>query len=684
MNKIKVIGLGLFFSLFFVACTTSSSSSPTPTPEPAPPGEKQTLSASSERLSFTFGETDFKTSEVTSNKAGKGKYSASSNNKAVATAISNSVGLVRVTPIGVGDAIITVTRERDSSYDSASQTIEISVNKQKQYLVVHLGANTSDRWKLSNGAEATISVAAVSLGGVRGDSDDLVGSTASYSITKIESSTTGDQKVVAASVNPAGEIIITAKNIGDATVTVSNKGDVNYSKSDDVAIFITVNKDATQAALNFTSTDGSTTDVTFDGYGKTASKTITVTGGSAGGFIAESSYPVTVQFDNNVLTITPIRVGKGVITVTRQGGDSGGTIYNPISKDIRVTVNKPAAQTLSVTTNSFEKIYNEGVDTADSQVEGSSSTGDYYIESSKSDVATASIDALGAITVLFEQVGTTGITITRAGDYYYRSSSTAKIDVTVDKAPQQLTARYSSVEGDGRRVVASIKNGEFVTSYTSLARRALFIVKGEGDGPFENPKITNNTDNPNKGVVTKAVINREIYYDPMRDETLLSDLLKLTLGQAGTTDIKVEKQGDRNYLAGKRTIRVNIAKAPHTISIEGNETDFELKKDTVAKVQILGGKGDGDYTTPPLVVSTPVAPEAVVASASIAGNELTLTALELGSAEVTFRKNGDRNYANSNEVTIDVEVTTLENQVITSTKRKFTALYADEIPTQDY
>ncbi len=681
MNKIKVIGLGLFFSLFFVACTTSSSSSSTPPSTPS--GEKQTLSASPESLSFTFGETNFKTSEVTSNKAGKGKYSASSNNKNVATATSNSVGLVRVTPISVGETTIIVKREGDTTYDSASQTIKISVNKQKQYLKVNLGAATSDRWKLSNDATATISVAAVSFGGVRGDSDDLVGSTTSYYIKSIVSST-GDRKVVTASVNPAGEIIITAESTGDATVTVSNKGDDNYSE-DSVEIFITVNNDATQAALNFTTNGGgSTTDVTFDGYGKTASKTIAVTGGSAGDFTADSSYPVAIQFDNNnVLTITPRFVGKGVITVTRQGGIGGdGKKYNPISKDIRVTVNKPTAPTLIANPNSFTRDYNKLDDTADSMASGSSSTGDYYIESSKKGqggsriiAATASITSSGAITVTFEDAGTTDIIITRAGNYGYRSSSAAIIDVTVDKAAQTLSAIPSrvDVEVEGGVVYPFFSDNELRTHYTSLKRTMVFLVEGQGDGPFnENPEITNNTDNNpnNNGVVTVAVINRET--DPRRDN-LLSDLLKLTLDQAGTTDIIVEKQGDHNYLAGELTIRVDIAKAPHMISIEGGETDFQQQLGSIpVTVAILGAKGDGDYT----IDSND---DPAVASADFENNDLTLTFGVVGDAEIVFSRNGDRNYVNSNQVTIDVEVTTQANQVLTLGVTELTVTYQDTI-----
>ena len=637
MNKIKVIGLGLFFSLFFVACGGSSSSSPTPGGDRDGGGERVSQNLSPKSLSFTYGETSFKTLEVTSDKAGKGKYSVtSSNNKAVATAISNSVGLVRVTPIGVGDAIITVKREGDASYDSAETEIAITVKPQEQNLKVNLGTSTSDRWKLSKYATATISIAARSVGGVGGDGD-LVGSTASYSIKKIESSTTGDQKPVVAAKVEAGEIIITATSTGDATVTVSNGGGDNYNAGE-VVIFITVNNDATQAALNFTSTDGSTTDadVTYDSYAATvADKNITVAGGSAGNFVVKSSNTeiVTADVDTNggLITITPLSAGTAVITVTRKGGVSsdGVTTYNPISKDIRVSVNKPAAQTLTLSKSSFTEDYNKLDDTGDSMASGSSSTGDYYIKSSKPGVATASITASGAITVVFEQVGTTDITITRAGDYDYRLSSAATIDVKITKATQTLMAPPSSIS-------ATYTEGTDTTSIT--------ITGGKGTGSFDTP--TSSTPD----VATASITE--------------SGTLTVALNLGGTTNITVRKRGDRNYEdSDPLEIAVTIKKAPHAISIFGGETSFQqqLGSDPVT-VAILGAKGEGIYTEP-IVVSTPVAP--VVASASIAGNELTLTVLELGSAVVTFRKNGDRNYANSNEVTIDVEVTTQANQVLT-------------------
>ncbi len=663
MKKIKIIVLVIFFSLFFVACDSGSGSSPVspdssdiidPVDPVDPPGEKQDLSASSESLSFTFGETDFKILQVTSNKAGKGKYSASSDNEAVAKATSNSVGLVRVRPTGVGDAEVTIVRAKDSSYDSASQTIKISVKKQEQNLRVNLGDTTSDRWKLKVGTTATISVAAKSVGGVGGDSD-LVGSEGNYSV---ENSNTG---VVTATVSKAadvkfGELTIKALTVGDATVIVSNAGDNNYNGGK-VVIFITVNEDATQAALNFTSTDGSTTDadVTYDSYAATvADKNITVAGGSGvGNFSVKSSNIeiVTATVDTNnggLITITPKSAGTAVITVTRGGGDSGTTTYNPISKDIRVSINKPAAQILILSEKSFMKIYKKLDDTDDSEASGSSSTGDYYLKSSQPDVATASITASGAITVTFEDAGTTDIIITRAGNYGYRSSSAAIIDVTVDKAPQRLVASPSSIS-------AIYKKGGDTTSIT--------ITGGEGTGGFDTPTSDNTS------VATASITE--------------SGTLTVDLNLGGTTDITVLKRGDRNYKDSALEIRVTINRVPQTISIEGNETNFQLETGTSAKVKILGGEGTGQYTTP-VVTSTPTTPTTpttpgvpAVVSASIAGNELTIQAVALGRAEIKFMQKGSRNYATSDLITITVAVTTQVNQVIRSTKSIFTATYKD-------
>ena len=640
MNKIKVIGLGLFFSLFFVACGGSSSSSPTPDGDRDGGGElgSQTLSASPESLSFTYGETNFKISQVTSNKAGTGKYSVTSNDESVAEVYINSVGLVRVTPISVGNAIITVTRERDSSYDSASQTIEISVNKQEQNLKVNLGTTTSNRWKLSKDATATISVAAKSVGGVGGDGV-LVGSGTAYSV---KSSDTG---VVAVEMGSAGEITIKAESIGDATVTVSNGGGDNYNKGN-VVIFITVNADATQAALN-----SSATDVTFDGYSTT--KNITVTGGTIGDVDVTSSHPdvVTVPtgiVSNGEITITPLSAGTAVITVTRKGGVSsdGVTTYNPISKDIRVTVNKPAAQTLIADPSRFLATYDKGVDTTSSTVSNTNSTGtgNYYIESSKSDVATASIDALGEITVLFEQVGTTDIIITRAGDYRYRSSIAAIIDVTVDKADQTLSVIPSS---------SSIS----ATYVEDGGATSIDITGGKGTGSFYEPSSDDET-------VATASIKE-------------SGELTIALKQAGTTNITVLKRGDRNYKdSNSLKILVTIDQASQIISIEGNETTFQQQRGSdPVTVAILGAKGDGDYT-----IDSNDNP--AVASADFNNNNLTLTLGVVGTANIEFRKNGDRNYEDSNVIPITVEVTTQANQAITTTTSEFTALYADEIPTQ--
>ena len=644
MNKIKVIVLGIFFNLFFVACTNGSLL-PTPSAPSTPSGEQQTLSASPAALSFAYGETDFKTSEVTSK--GTGKYFYSNNNKNVAEVSINSVGLMRVRPKGVGNAEVTIVRAKDSSYDSASQTIKISVNKQEQNLKVNLDTTASKRWKLSKGATATISVAARSVGGLRGDGD-LVGSTASYSITSIESSTTGDREVVTASVDSAGEIIIKATSIGDATVTVSNAGDNNYNK-DDVVIFITVNNATTQTALDFTNTGGgSTTDVTYDTYSADTDKNIRVSGGTIGAVVVKSSDEQVVSADINsgVVTITPKSAGTAVITVTIQGGDSGGTTYNPISKDIRVSVNKPVAQTLTLSEESFIEIYNE-VDTTSSTILDNLSAGDYYIKSSKPDVATASITALGAITVLFEQAGTTDITITRAGDYGYRLSSAATIVVEVTKVAQTLVASPSFVS-------TTYKEGGDTTSIT--------ITGGEGTGSFDT--LTSTPD-----VATASITE--------------SGTLTIKLLEVGTTNITVRKRGDRNYEdSDPLEIAVTINRAPQTISIKGNEKTFELQTGTSARAKIVGGEGTGQYTDP-VVTSTPTAPGVpAVARVSIAGNELTIQAVALGSAEIKFRQKGSRNYATSDLITINVTVNDNENQVITPIKSEFTALYTNARPTE--
>ena len=655
MNKSKIIILVIVFSLFFVACSGGSSSDSSPAlsdiSDPVdpidpidpvdPPGRQQTLSASPESLSFAYGETDFKISQVIGE--GTGGYSASSNNQNVATVGINSVGLVRVTPVGFGNATITIVKAKDSSYDSASITINISVNKQEQNLKVNLGTTTSNRWKLSKDATSTISVAARSVGGLKGDST-LVGSKGDYS-TSVEHSTAGDQKVVTASVDSAGEIIITAKSIGDATVTVSNKGDSNYSK-DDVAIFITVNDDATQAALNFTSTDGSTTDadVTYDSYAATvADKNITVAGGSGvGNFSVKSSNIeiVTADVDTNsgLITITPVSAGTAVITVTRQGGDSGGTTYNPISKDIRVSINKPVKETLSADPNSFDATYDKGVDTTSSMASGSSSTGDYYIESSEPGVATASIDALGAITVLFEQVGTTDIIITRAGNYQYRSSSSATIDVRVDKASQKLVANPSSIS-------AIYKEGTDTTSIT--------ITGGDATGSFDTPTSDNTS------VATASITT--------------SGELTIKLANAGTTDIHILKQGNRNYFASNYLrVRVDIAKAPHNISIFGDEENFEFQQSSDPVIPILDGAGTGDYT-----ISSNSNP--AVASADFIGNDLTLTLGVTGDTKIVFYKKGGSNYQDSTSITINVSVTTKEHQVLRPGVKELRVTYQDKI-----
>ena len=230
--------------------------------------------------------------------------------------------------------------------------------------------------------------------------------------------------------------------------------------------------------------------------------------------------------------------------------------------------------------------------------------------------------------MVFEQVGTTDITIIRAGDYGYRLSDATTIVVEVIKAAQQLEANPSSIS-------TIYTEGTDTTSIT--------ITGGESTGSFD-------TLNSTPDVATASITE--------------SGKLTIKLLEVGTTNIIVRKQGDRNYEdSNLLKIAVTITKAPHAISIFGGETSFQqqLGSDPVT-VAILGAKGEGIYTEP-IVVSTPVAP--VVASASIAGNELTLTVLELGSAVVTFRRNGDRNYKDSNQVTINVEVTTQENQKLT-------------------
>ena len=666
MNKSKIIILVIVFSLFFVACSSSSSSGSSPASsdisdpvdpvdpidpidpidpvDPVDPidpsGRQQTLSASSESLNFAFGETDFKILQVTSK--GTGEYSVSSSNEKIVRVSINSVGLVRVTPVSVGNAEVTIVRAKDSSYDSASETIQISVNKQEQNLKVNLGTTTSNRWKLKAGTTATISVAAKSVGGVKGDSD-LVGSENDYSV---KNRNTG---VVTATVSKAadvkfGELTIEALTAGDATITVSNPESKNY-KEGKVVIFITVNGDATQVALDFTTAGGgSTTDVTFDGYGETASKTITVTGGSAGDFSVKSSNTeiVTADVDTNsgLITITPLSAGTAVITVTSQGGTDGTTTYNPISKDIRVSVNKPVAETLSATPSSFTEIYNKGVDTTSSTVLDNLSAGDYYLKSSTPDVATASIIG-DAITVLFEQVGTTDITIIRAGDYGYRISDATTIAVEVIKAAQTLEANPSFVS----------------TTYTEgTDTRSITITGGESTGSFDT--LTSTPD-----VATASII-------PLGE-------LTVALGQGGTTDITVLKRGDRNYLTSTLLkVRVGIAKAPQTISIFGGETNFELRQSSKSETKIvtatiLDAKGTGDYTIDSN--SNPA-----VASADFAGNNLELTAgVTTGDTKIAFYKQGDRNYNDSNTLTTDVSVTGKDDQVLTLAKTIFTATYKD-------
>ena len=153
----------------------------------------QTLTASAGSTSIVYG----KTTTITASTTGDGTLSYSSNNASVAAVSSSG----KVTAKGAGTATITVIASATDNYKAATATVTITVTRASQTLAV-----SSSSVSLAVGKTSTPTVSGAKT-------------TLSYS--------SSDTSV--ATVSSSGKI--TAKAVGTATITVTAKQTVCYSKA---------------------------------------------------------------------------------------------------------------------------------------------------------------------------------------------------------------------------------------------------------------------------------------------------------------------------------------------------------------------------------------------------------------------------------------------------------------------
>jgi len=279
-------------------------------------------------------------------------------------------------------------------------------------------------------ASSSISVSPTSLSIQYPGSKDF---TATFTNCDLNTYATADTSIATTTHPEAGKFTVTAKKPGTTSVTVTGTAaSSNYSAPASKSVSVTV----TKGTSSF-SPDPTPLTLTYP-----TSKTITCTCSHCN--ISGSSVSVdgivSYTRSGNTFTITPLKQGSTVLTIT---GTSSDSVYynNPASKTVTINVNR-GPQTISFnpssTSGTFTFPTEETNFTATATGSGSAAGGALSVASSNTNIANASITN-GTVNIWFNGYGSTTITVTAAQTDQY-NQATKTYAVTIQKRTVSITA----------------------------------------------------------------------------------------------------------------------------------------------------------------------------------------------------------------------------------------------------
>ncbi|RLA06568.1 MAG: hypothetical protein DRQ51_09060, partial [Gammaproteobacteria bacterium] len=370
---------------------------------------------------------------------------------------------------------------------------------------------------------------------------------------------------------------------GTVTIKAQQQTDDNYNISNQASYNLTINK-ANQSALEAGSNQTIiTTNTTFQQ---------TATGGSSGESITyQSSDTDIAEIDSNGKIGTIKKSGEITITSTMAGDD----IYNAVSDNYTLTINKADQGTLSIT-GSAKTATDSDFTFATT---GGDGTGALSWVSTDTNIATINTTT-GLIHII--KAGTITITATKQTDDIYNISNEASYNLVISKANQAVLNAGSDV------------------------------VKNATDSNFTTQTVTGGT---TSGTISYASSDASV--------ATINNSGEIDILKAGNITITATMAGDDNYNSVSDDYSLTINKVNQsTLAITGSA---KTTADADFVFPTTGGDGAG----------TIIWQSSDTSVASIVSNQIHI--LKVGTTTITATKQTDDIYNASNNATYSLTIT---------------------------
>ncbi len=348
--------------------------------------------------------------------------------------------------------------------------------------------------------------------------------------------------------------------------------------------------------------------------------TLSVNGGTGSGALSYISSNTTVATVNSSGVVTIKTPGTAKISVIK----AEDTTYD-VSNTLVFTINVAKGNQANITTSNLtiNKVMADSYFYLSTLVTGGTGSGALTYESANTDIV--SVATNGKVTI--HALGTTTLTVYKAGDSNYEDSNTLTFTVNINKPSQtniasdQLTITKNLIDSDFNLVVTG-GNGTGALSYVSSDTT---VVEVDSTG-------------------------------------------KVTIIGAGTATISAIKAGDDNYnVSNELTFNITIVKKTQAV-ITANETSISKVVDTLEfDLTVNGGSGSGalSYTSS----------DTTVVEVDSTGK---VTIIGAGTATITVKKLQDDEYADSNTLTFNIIITKMNQTNITTSNPTIDKLTTDD------